>query len=70
MTGTGALNLHGNHLHVSAFEVLTKDVLGRAGLAFQTIVEVGVARGLGAQPSAGMLFSKITVIVFQTHCCG
>ena len=68
-TGTRVLNLHRNHLHVSAPEVLAEDVLGRPVLQAIVVVPIVRRRGLGAQADVRVLLSKVAVLGFQTHCC-
>ena len=64
----GALNLHGNHLHVSPLQVLVKHVLVCHDHILGVATEVPIAFGLVARSIVGgMLLSKIGI---STHCRG
>ena len=72
MRGSGVLNLHGDHLHVSSFQVLVKRVLGDHTEVFRVIAEfaIAIAFDLMAGRSVDMLLGQIAVAGFKTHCHG
>ncbi|KAH8896296.1 hypothetical protein GQ53DRAFT_14748 [Thozetella sp. PMI_491] len=65
-TGPDCWNLHGNHLHVPALQVLAKQVVGRPAHIFWVAMEFPIALELMGRRS-GMLLGKIGIARFKTH---